>query len=860
MLKIPLVVQGILDVQSQKNFAEGNIPFAIGQCFDASGFSIQDEQNNSIACQYRILSKWHDGSIKWLTFFVELPSKLTAGEQLYLVPANTETLNTIALAMTNNKASIDTGTRAFSLACDKNFGIVLKAKDNSKTLGQIHHYLTLPNSDVVTWALESLEGECYDSPATYTQSLLVKGKLVAGKHQFRFESRYHFFNRSSQVKIEFTLHNHNAAEHRGGLWDLGEANSFVFESSGFEYLGGEVDEFIITDELSDSIVSAKESIVVRQLASGGDNWQSPVHQNAQGEVPLNKNGFEIKSEADFIEGLRISPTLISQNASHWVACYIEQFWQNFPTALSADCNAIKAELFPKGSYELQPGEKKTHSLWFDFDVDVSKNDERIWQSSVKLVPEASQVFSSQAIPFYSSNLPASALVDTIALGLDGDNNFFAKREVVDEYGWRNFGDLYADHEAENHNEPGIFVSHYNNQYDALFGLLAQHTRTNDGRWFELADDLARHIKDIDIYHTVADREEYNQGLFWHTDHYLPAATCTHRTFSKHHQAVYEGYTSGGGPGPQHCYTSGLMLHHFLTGSKSSKECAVNLAHWISNNFEGAPGVLSKLVAIKKSYQLGVKNHITGQYPLDRGTGHYVVAQLDAFELTGKDSYISKASDIIANTIHPLDDIAQRGLDNIELTWFYTVFLQAVGRFLLIKEQLAQYDNSFFYARDALIHYADWMVKNEAPYLSQVEKLEFPTTTWIAQDLRKVAVFRLAHYFMPEQSTQFNGKAEEFLAYVQKAISEADNNDSTRVLVLLMQNINMSYFGLEDKSTSAEQGIRTYQVQQAQNKYIKIVKLVFKELMRFSLKREIRWLSLRSAKCKNMFGKYVNETN
>ena len=37
-----------------------------------------------------------------------------------------------------------------------------------------------------------------------------------------------------------------------------------------------------------------------------------------------------------------------------------------------------------------------------------------------------------------------ALVDA---ALDPVDGFLAKRERVDEYGWRNFGDLYADHES-----------------------------------------------------------------------------------------------------------------------------------------------------------------------------------------------------------------------------------------------------------------------------------------------------------------------------------------------------------------------------------------------------------------------------
>ena len=48
----------------------------------------------------------------------------------------------------------------------------------------------------------------------------------------------------------------------------------------------------------------------------------------------------------------------------------------------------------------------------------------------------------------------------------------------------------------------------------------QFLRTGDARWWRLMDDLARHVRDIDIYHTREDKAAYNGGLFWHTNHYM----------------------------------------------------------------------------------------------------------------------------------------------------------------------------------------------------------------------------------------------------------------------------------------------------------------------------------------------------
>ncbi len=47
-----------------------------------------------------------------------------------------------------------------------------------------------------------------------------------------------------------------------------------------------------------------------------------------------------------------------------------------------------------------------------------------------------------------------------------------------------------------------------------------------------ANDLARHVSDIDIYHTSEDQAKYNNGLFWHTYHYVDAGKSTHRSYPK----------------------------------------------------------------------------------------------------------------------------------------------------------------------------------------------------------------------------------------------------------------------------------------------------------------------------------------
>ena len=98
-----------------------------------------------------------------------------------------------------------------------------------------------------------------------------------------------------------------------------------------------------------------------------------------------------------------------------------------------------------------------------------------------------------------------------------------------------------------------------------------------------------HVADIDIYHTKNDRAAYNGGLFWFTDHYLHAKTSTHRTYSQWNRPVKGEY--GGGPSASHNFTTGLLLHYYLTGNPASREAVLELSDWVIAMDDGRRTVL-----------------------------------------------------------------------------------------------------------------------------------------------------------------------------------------------------------------------------------------------------------------------------
>jgi hypothetical protein len=547
-----------------------------------------------------------------------------------------------------------------------------------------------------------------------------------------------------------------------------------------------------------------------QDSSGGSNWQSSNHVNRHGAVPNSFCGYRLRtggmlsppstsaprhpgrpggeSMAPSQEqtGRRATPVVTLERDGLTVSVAMRHFWQNFPKAIEAGADSLTLRLFPRHHgdlHEIQAGEQKTHEFVVAFGKDTVTADPLAWvRSPLRVRAEPAWYCSTGAVPYLTPEAddPNTDYVRLVRAAIEGEDTFEKKREVVDEYGWRNFGDIYADHEAVNHQGPKPLVSHYNNQYDPLAGFAYQFMRSGDWRWWSAMEELAAHVIDIDIYHTEQDKAAYNHGLFWHTVHYTDAGLSTHRSYPR------APGVRGGGPGNEHNYTTGLMLHYFLTGHPQSRQAAIDLAQWVIDMDDGTKTVfrwLDRGDTGLASATVSPLYHGPG-----RGAGNSIQALLDGHRLTGDPQFLAKVEQLIRRCIHPADDIAARNLLDAERRWSYTVFLQALGRYLDYKAELDKIDAMYAYARAALLHYARWMADNEYPYLEKPEILEYPTETWAAQDMRKSEVFKFAakHTALAERE-RFLERSEFFFRYVTKTLTGMKARTLTRPVVILLSN-------------------------------------------------------------------------
>lgn len=776
------------------------VPLRQNMCHDANSLSVLDSKNTLLPHQLSPLAYWPDGSIRWLCVESQLTDN-NATATLKITPTPTGQPASAKIRDADRHLTLSYGYHSMVVLHDS-----LAWQWTNERGHTFKSRVRLDAADDIACTAKLDKGWIVESSGPLNTRISASGwwQTNQGEELARFHCELAYF-RDGLAEASVTIHNPRRARHPGGLWDLGDPGSIHFGALAVETETQGNDNIRLTlgaDQQTEAY-SAQTKLELHQESSGGEHWNSRNHVNANGQILPRFRGYRLtQNDLKLAAGNRCTPVVeVARDDSAFSAC-LPLFWQEFPSGIEAHSEGVALWLFPKNKpepYELQGGERKAQKVILGYG---KKLESISWaQSPVTPIVSAQQYEASGTFPWFNSQHDRTALDELIQRGVEGESSFFNKREVIDEYGWRNFGDLFADHETL-YQEPNEapYVSHYNNQYDGILGFARQFALTGNTRWFELMDDLARHVVDIDIYHTNADRAEYNHGLFWHTDHYLDAHTCTHRTFTRHNDSSSTPGQLGGGPAAEHCYTTGLLYHYWMTGCAASRQAVLDLANWMEKLHQGEPGFLSEVLALKKQELPKLKAMLRGdqvtphRYPFTRGTGNYITALLDAHLLEPSVGWLERAETVIKQTMHPADDIAKRDLLDTETGWSYLILLASVARYLYIKEESGHRDGQWRYARDSFLHYAEWMLLNERPFLAETKDLEFANDTWTAQDIRKAMLMFQAAEQDSENSEAYRSKGSEWLNYVTSSLTKSPERDFTRLQVILLQNYGAHHLG------------------------------------------------------------------
>ena len=357
---------------------------------DVLGLCLEDPDSGCSPLQTRTLAVWPDQSVKWLLLDFQVSLKANSFKTLNLIYSDAahavRDFLPVSVEETGLGINIDTGNAVFLMSNEifRPFEQILVNK--TAMLQEGGTKIALMDEDHRE-LLPYISRISFPTRGALRTTLNVEGAFGKNRRNpvVSYFAYLHFYSGSSLVKLDFTLVNHKAAVHEGGLWDLGNAGSFLFRDLSLHLPLNSTEPSaalrLMTEDaerklqLTGAEVKLSDlttdKLTVYQDSSGGDNWRCGNHVNAKGQVRNTFRGYRISRGADILkEGTRAQPTLYMSGNNKSLAATVRYFWQNFPKALEAEQNRIIIRIFPEyhdDVFELQGGEQKTHELFFSVD-------------------------------------------------------------------------------------------------------------------------------------------------------------------------------------------------------------------------------------------------------------------------------------------------------------------------------------------------------------------------------------------------------------------------------------------------------------------------------------------------------------
>jgi hypothetical protein len=678
------------------------VPLARGLVGKAGQLSLIGPNGTPVPCQVLVTGEYKDRSPRWvlLDFQADLPPKATLTYRLLnREPGGIP--NNLSYRREGDFAEINTGAASFRINIRK-FSLFDSVKVGGVELigNAVGGALLQEDGSSQRHGACVLARAEFEDAGTMRVVLAIHGQIRDGQDftLANYVCRMHFFSGKSEVRMFYTLHNPAAHWHPGNTWDLGAGGSIFIEDFSLILPLAQKERWVtrIGPESDKTPIHAATKLY--QDSSGGLNWNSANHIDKDYKVATSFRGYRVyRGNEQIDEGYRASGWLHARSPAGGVAVSVREFYQNFPKSLEFTSGNIRIGLWPgefAGMHELLGGEQKTHEILFVFhdsktsDEDVARR-MTVFDKPLYAMPDSEAVYATRAFwptgPLDRQNYGMlEQTCDTFVYPVGSRKaSVIGMWEEIDEYGWRHFGDTFADNEnspmqmMKDHPEHfvgGRPISHYGNEYDVNYGVILQGLRRGDPNWMLLADVMCRHYADICVYHTDADGSgAYAHGPFTHTTHGTAAFRSTHRMYPGETRKYYLLYHSGG-PNAGHCYVPSLAQHYYLTGNRASRDAFLEVADW----------------SVNSPWFTRPDTHMGDT----RGIGNLLMTHVYAYQMTGNRKYYDAAMKMVELARQPFEGLGAN------------LFVKAAGRFLDMKIERDELDGDYEKAREIMLAFGD----------------------------------------------------------------------------------------------------------------------------------------------------------
>ena len=328
-------------LRSRKTSAQ-NVPVVAGLCVPKGrlrnpGCGHIDGFKNLVNAQFEALNHWNDGSVRWLLTSFLAPE----------VSSVAKSLNVVAREQSN-----DTGTE--QLAVDSS-GTIIAVKF---VAGEIRLHMRDLNSDPPveqTIRLLPRLGDAHGDELTLqlddirtevsgpVRQVFLVSLRVQTLPSVTLQIRLSHWATAGLLQVETRIRNTRRATHKGGLWDLGDAGSFLFRSLELSLHSDEVPANATTHwkaRRDSEVRTTMSEVFIRQFGSGEKQWSSTNHLSADETNSVQTRGFEASCEAGVLRGYQAEPTLLIEGDGSTLAVAVPEFWQQFPGSVAAAMGSL----------------------------------------------------------------------------------------------------------------------------------------------------------------------------------------------------------------------------------------------------------------------------------------------------------------------------------------------------------------------------------------------------------------------------------------------------------------------------------------------------------------------------------------
>jgi hypothetical protein len=629
-MEIPLYIDESAGVERRAEPVTTGVPLHRGNVWDAQQLRIHTPAGESIPAQFAVLSRWPDGSCKWVLVDFQADVLADARASYTLSDGGDQARHSSpvvvrdeaqAVIVTNGVLTLSVSKEQFSLFSS------LRVGDQS-IFGQATGIQIFPaEGDPVSTRVLPPTSIKIEEQGPLRAVIKVSGRFAAvHDDSLEYICSITVFAGQELVKVRLWLRNTGAY---GYNLPQGQSQWFAFDGVAVDLDLKPLlqsDGALVFSEGVDSRVGADDTWRVAQYG------ESPDYESMHFAIEHNGKQLAAGHHTTGITRIRSGETSLTVAVRH--------FWQNYEKAITLQDQRLSLWLWPRfgewprttssrgasdegprqGSvYHLPGGTQKSHEMLLDLRPGhtVEQSAATLEQPLMALASArhfaATEAFGLFAEGHFAPDEPAAAA--TLTRQNDWARRAFdpqasasiheARRGTRHGYwfGWMDFGDLNWD-SARGRGPSSL-------HYDWTWVAMLNYVRLKDRFFFDTGDEMARHLMDIDQRWSDSDHVSY-RGL-----------SAFEMNQADIHGGNQDGHTS---PIPTHNWISGLVFYHLLTGDPMAREAALRNCN---------VGIYPRLIERLLDGRVGVD-----QQP--RESGWSILNLVTAYELTGEQQYLDWA--------------------------------------------------------------------------------------------------------------------------------------------------------------------------------------------------------------------------